>query len=208
MPLASARVIACWIMEAWTGTFAASLSHHVHGFVWMDTVPLCLWCDGVATKWDRSETVRVRHPQFPRFGPNVVRAAHPRLRPRQYDDVMSLVVRSLNHCCARTWPVSRHDGPWRPTDTQRRRRAGPALKNPSMKDTSRTHHWCAERLDHWKFFWSDRASRICLTHLAFTPVCVSSIGCTVQTWASPKIGSVKCCGTCFPCFQVRTRRCA
>ena len=44
MPLASARVIACWIMEAWTGTFAASSSHHVHGFVW---VVVTQWCDGV-----------------------------------------------------------------------------------------------------------------------------------------------------------------
>ena len=35
MPLASARVIAYRIMEAWTGTFAQSSSHHVYGFVWM-----------------------------------------------------------------------------------------------------------------------------------------------------------------------------
>ena len=106
-----------------------------------------------------------------------------------HDDVMSLVVWSLNRCCAKTWTVSRHDGsPWRPTDTQRRCRAGQALKNrallvqltgdwkmhkdifhffqhnelhgicgkctatpSSMKDTSRTTHWRAERLDHWKF---------------------------------------------------------
>ena len=46
-----------------------------------DTVPLGLWCDGVATKWDRSESVEFVTLDFQ--GPKVVRAAHPHLRPRQ-----------------------------------------------------------------------------------------------------------------------------
>ena len=199
MPLASARVIACWIMEGLDGyvrsEFVSSCARlRLDGG---DTVPLGLWCDGVATKWDRSESVEFVTLNFPGLGPkwsalripifaldkSFVASRH------THDDVMSLVVWSLNRCCAKTWTVSRHDGsPWWPTDTKRRRREGQALKNrallvqltgdwkmhkdifqfpqhnelhgicgkctatpSSMKDTSRTAHWRAERLDHWKF---------------------------------------------------------
>ena len=61
----------------------------------------------------------VRHPQFRRFRPKVVRATHLHLRPRQVLRCFT-VVWSLNRSNAKTWPVSRHDGgPWQPTHTQR-----------------------------------------------------------------------------------------
>ena len=135
-------MIACWIMAAWTGTFATSSSHYVHGFVWMVvTVPLGLWCDGVATRWVRSESVEFVTLNFAGFGPKWSALRTPIFAldksfvasRHTYDDVMSLVVWSLNRSNAKTWPVSRHDGgPWRPTDTQRRRRAGQALKNRAL----------------------------------------------------------------------------
>ena len=83
-----------------------------------DTVPLGLWCDGVATKWDRSESVEFVTFIFPGLGPKwsalripIFALAKSFVASRHtYDDVMSRVVWSLNHCCAKTWPVSRHDG--------------------------------------------------------------------------------------------------
>ena len=167
------------------------LSHHVHGFVWM-VVTQFHWAHG-ATGSQRSGIGRKASSSSPSIsqawaqsGPRCASLSSPSTSLsllHTYDDVMSLVVWSLTHCCAKTWPVSRHDGgPWRSSDTQRRRRAGQALKNrasdwkmnkdifqfsqhnelhgicwkctatpSSMKDTSRTAHWHAERLDHWKF---------------------------------------------------------
>ena len=135
MPLVGARVIACWIMEAWTGTFAKSSSHHVHGFVWMVVTQFHWDCGATGSR--RSGIGRKASTSSPGLDPkwsalripifaldkSFVASRH------TYDDVMW----SLNHCCAKTWPVCRHDGgPWRPTDTQRRRRAGQVLKNRAL----------------------------------------------------------------------------
>lgn len=95
-------------------------------------LPLALWADGVACKWDRSQSLDLVVMSFPGWGdqwsavriPLVALEHRYIIKGATMDDVFQILAWSLRHAFLGVFPTARHDGPWGPQDAWRRRRAG------------------------------------------------------------------------------------
>ena len=104
------------------------------GVGYASILPLGLWMDGVACKWDRSQSLDLVALSFPGWGGEFTNARVP-LQALEHrfmikgggtiDDVLAVITWSLRYAFLGTFPVQRHDGlPWTAQDTWRKKLAG------------------------------------------------------------------------------------
>ena len=93
---------------------------------------LALWLDGVAARWDRTESIDTVVLSFPvgRVG-GVTRGSpwraieHSRVSKNTMHDILAILKWSLFQALLGQYPQSRHDGtPWTKADGKRKRLAG------------------------------------------------------------------------------------
>ena len=101
-----------------------------------DFVSLSLWGDGVPQSWDRKKSVDMWTLAFPGMDLKEHRdlricltaMPHENVCRETQDDLMSILVWSMQNLAAGKYPATRHDAQeWGPEDTWRRRRAGQDL---------------------------------------------------------------------------------
>ena len=90
-----------------------------------------IWADGVPCNWDRSESLEVVSIFFPGFQNREAAMRIPfTVVPKKfvdqhtYDDIMTVLVWSMEALASGSWPAARHDeAPWTPKDTIRKQNA-------------------------------------------------------------------------------------
>jgi hypothetical protein len=107
------------MLHATDGLEPKSLEHllKMQGPLGQPLVALGLWGDGVPCNWDRTESVEVFSLNLPGQGDKYSNLRLPltglsrkQISEHTFDDIMEVLVWSLRHCYAGTFPRCRHDG--------------------------------------------------------------------------------------------------
>ena len=102
---------------------------------------LGFWLDGVPCNYDRSESLECFSMNFPGFHGDFrdlripITAINKKfvIKHNTFDDIMDVMVWSLQACALGAYPAARHDGEsWLRTDHKRAKKAGAALGVPAV----------------------------------------------------------------------------
>jgi hypothetical protein len=98
-------------------------------------LPLGLWGNGAPCNWDRTESLEIFTFNFPGFSGEaksfripICGLSRKNIGPHTFDDLLSVVVWSLESLAGGHWPRARHDASaWGISDARRARKAGEPL---------------------------------------------------------------------------------
>ena len=156
---------------------------------------LAMWMDGIACKWDRSQSLDLIVLSFPGWTgkwSNVripIAAVEHRYVVKQHtmDDILDVVAWSLRAAFIGRFPDQRHDGEWQRTDVRRRRLTGPiGVRSALVRITG---DWKAYK-DIWRFPQFNEVRGICWLCSA-TPASYKDTTSTAQ-WRSERLDHWAC----------------